>query len=272
MFKSDIYPSVNKLLLRSPETILSVLNSIAKYASFDMMPLLSEKSFLDNALSNAYSSNENTKRNAQALFNTILSKAETNDEASTSKIIKTLMKLPAGKNTPEAKQFAYSTCTFFNSLPINVIKDTVNQLITLSGRESNETTIKSINDDIAYLLNIMPDDKINQDIINNVMQYLTNGLSKGSKSAIRLAHLSGIKNCLNEKTFKFVDGNNKGLIDLVNALLNTLKKVQTSGIGMLNTNTVKDVPSSAEGYYSIEWLQNYTKWENENQKSVVGKY
>ncbi|ORX50637.1 ARM repeat-containing protein [Piromyces finnis] len=269
MFKADIYPSVNRLLLRSPETILSVLNNISKYASFDMMPLLSEKSFLDNALSNAYSTNENTKKNAQSLFNTILSKTKTNDESSLSKIIKSLMKLPAGKNTPEAKQFAYSTCTFFSFLPINVVKDTVNQLITLSGRESNELTIKSIDNNIAYLLSIMPEDKANQDIINSVMQYLTNGLSKGSKSAIRLAHLSGIKNCLNEKTFKFVSENNKGLVDLVNTLLNTLKKVQTSGIGMLNTNTVKDIPSSAEGYYSIEWLQNYSKWENENQKSVV---
>jgi len=96
MFKKDIQPSVARLLLRSPESILSVLNSIAKYATFDMMPLLSEKSFLDSALSNAYSTNENTKRNAQSLFKTILSKNSSSDEATTNKIIKALMKVPAG--------------------------------------------------------------------------------------------------------------------------------------------------------------------------------
>lgn len=133
-------------------------------------------------------------------------------------------------------------------------------------------TIKSINEDISYLINIMPEDKINQEIINSVMQYLTTSLSKANKSAIRLAHLSGIKNCLNEKSFKYISNNNKGLLDLVNVLLNTLKKVQTAGIGMLNTNTVKDVPSSAEGYYSVEWLQNFTEWEKKFlKKSVVGK-
>jgi len=118
----------------------------------------------------------------------------------------------------------------------------------------------------------MPEDKLNQEVINSVMQYLTTSLSKANKSAIRLAHLFGIKHCLNEKSFKFISNNNKGLLDLINVLLNTLKKVQTAGIGMLNTNTVKDVPSSAEGYYCIEWIQNFSKWEKDNlSKSVVGK-
>lgn len=96
MFKKEIQPSISRLLLRSPETILSSLSSIAKYASFDMMPLLSEKSFLDSALSNAYSTNDNTKRNAQSLFKVILNKNTSTDETSISKIIKALMKVPAG--------------------------------------------------------------------------------------------------------------------------------------------------------------------------------
>ncbi|TPX65734.1 hypothetical protein SpCBS45565_g04973 [Spizellomyces sp. 'palustris'] len=262
VFQKEIVAAGERLLLRSPEVVIRVLDHTARHVQFDLSSIFRAK-FADTLFNNMKSTNESVRSDAANFFQTLCSKSA--DEGELAKVVDVAMKAFGSKApSAEQRQMYYTALSHIPALPA-VSRKLIESAPALSTKESNETSLHVLFQALAphvhgYLTSPSPDVKV----VTSLLQYLTSGVSD-AKSGTRRAFLGLLANAVKGSALVAL---HDGLSKLVDAIIKIVGKVQAAGVALLDPK--KETPALVEGYYGVGWLQEVVQWERAQKKVVVG--
>ncbi|KAF9109015.1 translational activator of GCN4 [Mortierella sp. AM989] len=141
VFKTDLLPTIERLVLRAPEIVFALLVHLVKALSFDPSPIFSS-SLQDPLLNGLRSTSELVRTSSNALFKQLSQLCK--EEEHVLKVVTEMTKqLTTGKiSSPEQRGIFYdcignTAATKSESVSAKALQG----LITMSGKESNETAV-----------------------------------------------------------------------------------------------------------------------------------
>lgn len=264
LFQKDIVPSAERLLLRSPEVVINVLDHTIKYLPFDLSKCFREK-FAEPLLNSMKSTNATVRSDAASLFETLCVKSS--NEAEVVKIVDIVIKALTTKG-PSAEQ-RHSFYTALSRLPPlrTVSQRILEHAPTLTNKESNDTAlqnfVRSLSPHVqAYLTAAQAPDR---KVISGFVEFLLAGLND-VKSGTRRAYLSLTTAALTAPQLEALGG---GLEKLVDRVEKVVENVQKAGIALLDPK--KETPALVEAYLGVRWLQEVQLGQFENNGPVYVK-
>ncbi|KAI8916484.1 armadillo-type protein [Powellomyces hirtus] len=246
-FRKSVLPSSERLLLRSPEVVIKVLDYTLRCVEFDVSEIFREK-FADNLLNNMRSTNQLVRQDASSLFATLCSKSE--DEKESTKVAELLLKTITGKGpSVEQRQAYYTAISRLASLP-QVSKRIVEGAAPLVTKESNEIGLQILLQAVAvhlraYLSSPSPDVKV----VAAAVAFVKAGVND-SKSATRRAFLMLVATAIKGDTAKVLGA---GINDIDDAVRKVVDRVSAAGVAILDPK--KETPALAEAFTAMRWIQ-----------------
>ncbi|KAG0302645.1 translational activator of GCN4 [Dissophora globulifera] len=141
-FKSDILPTVDRLVLRAPEIVFAVLVHLVNALSFDPSDIFSTTSLLDPLLNGLRSSSEAVRVSAIALFKQLAKLSK--EEEHVLKVVTEISKqLTTGKvSSPDHRGIFYDCVGKTAATKSDVVSAKALQGLTpMTAKESNETAV-----------------------------------------------------------------------------------------------------------------------------------
>ncbi|KAI8822725.1 armadillo-type protein [Chytriomyces cf. hyalinus JEL632] len=140
MLQNQLRMSAERLMLRSPEFILRIFQSIIKPVAFGLSQLFREK-FVDSLLNNMKSTNEAIRADAASLFETFASKSSNGDDLL--KVAHVVLKAFTGASFFLARN---TSIVLFNSASFPAVTPAISgkiisALIPLTAKETSETSL-----------------------------------------------------------------------------------------------------------------------------------
>ncbi|KAI8587499.1 armadillo-type protein [Geranomyces variabilis] len=248
VFQKTILASSERLLLRSPEVVIKVLDYTLRCVGFDISAIFREK-FADVLLNSSFrSTNAVVRHDAASLFATLCSKSS--DEKELVKIADLLLKSAVAKApSVEHRQSYYTAIGQLSGLP-EVSRKIVEGGPALVVKESHEAALQLLLQSIAthlrtYLISPSPDAKV----VTASVAFVKNGLND-SKAVTRRAFLALTLIAFKPDTLATIGSSAK---DIDDAVRKSIDRVSASGVALLDPK--KETPLLAEAYMAIRWIQ-----------------
>ncbi|KAH6566502.1 hypothetical protein BASA60_009434 [Batrachochytrium salamandrivorans] len=241
-YQTYVISAADRLLLRSPEVALKVLDHFTRYVSFDVGVVFREK-FADSLLNQFKSSNEVIRHDAAAFYRTLSQKSSKDTDLLG--VVDIIVKAMSDHRVLFFSMLAHlpSTSAALSGKIISVIP-------SLVAKESNDLVMVAAlsafgNHVSAYLSH----NKCDAQVIAGASFFLISGI-KDLKSGVRKAHLSAIAVLVQHPQNFSSFG--QGVIGLIDALIGLTEKAQAAGIALLDLK--KDTPTFAEACISVQFI------------------
>ncbi|KAK5667273.1 translational activator of GCN4 [Batrachochytrium dendrobatidis] len=247
-YTSQLLTASDRLLLRSPEVAIKVLDYFTRFVEFDVGKMFIEK-FADSLLNQLKSTNETIRTDAIAFYNTLLQKtADTNDLIAVVDIISKAM--TAKSPLPEHRVLYYFLLNDVPQTSLAVSEKIILAIPTLLAKETNEPALAAALSAFGtHFSAYISSSESKQDNITTGATFLIKGI-KDVKSTVRRAYLYAIKALLNSSKDLFKLGTNLSCI--ITALITLAEKVQAAGIALLDPK--KETPFFAEACMSVQFI------------------
>ncbi|KAJ3153392.1 translational activator of GCN4 [Geranomyces michiganensis] len=248
VFQTTILPSSERLLLRSPEVVIKVLDYTLRCVDFDISGIFREK-YADVLLNNSFRSTDAIVRHdAASLFQTLCSKSR--DEKELVKIVDLLLKSAVAKApSVEHRQTYYAAISQLPAQP-EVSRKIIEGAPALVLKESHEVGLQLLLQSVgvhlrSYLTSPAPDAKA----VTAAVTFVKNGLND-SKAVTRRAFFALALIALKPDTLAILCDSAK---DIDDAARKAIDRVSASGVALLDSK--KETPLLAEAYMAIQWIQ-----------------
>lgn len=267
LFCSKMLPTIERLLLRSPETallgnihtflILSVVtNDLLSRLEFDCSDILQRIS--EPLLNQTKSSSEILRLNAVKLLTTLLSKSK---EDIAIQSVASLFINQFSKN-PSLEQRA-SLYSFIPKFPDSALVMFLTHLPAIVAKESNEAMFTTVMNHVSKLVYSYFKSESNGVELTVLFTWIASGLNNTTSSR-RSAHLEILSRISTLNISKRIE------TKLFNAIssktIQLVQKVKSFGFQILDT-TKKDVPAFSEGLFGLNYILNLIKLEYETLQS-----
>ncbi|KAJ3022842.1 translational activator of GCN4 [Thoreauomyces humboldtii] len=248
VFLNDIFPASERLLLRSPEVVIKVLDYTLRYVECDLSSTFRAK-FAEMLFTNMRSTNAVVRADAAKMFRTLCERSK--DEKELVQIFDVLLKLLSGKApTVDQRQAYYAAILGLASGPV-VARKVIESAPSLVGKESNDVGLELLLQAIARHLDIyVKTETPDAAVLSSAAAFVKAGLNDG-KAGTRRAFLTLLSVTLRGDSLKpLCAGPSK---DIIQAAKGIVEKVQAAGIAL--TDPKKETPGLAEAYFATSWLQ-----------------
>ncbi|KAI8828909.1 armadillo-type protein [Chytriomyces cf. hyalinus JEL632] len=265
MLQNQLCASAERLMLRSPENILRIFESIIKPVAFDLSQLFREK-FVDSLLNNMKSTNEAIRADAASLFEAFASKSSNGDDLL--KFADVVSKaFTARSPSPETRALYFSILTSFAAVTPAISGKLLSALIPLTAKETSETALLACFAALAahseaYLATS------DSSILTQLVTFITSGLTDAKSSNLIRKSILGL---LNKTSFEALSTRlaEKSLLGVCEACIKCLDKVQAGGTALLVDNGAKrENPVLVEGYLAFQFIVGFAVWEVKSGKAV----
>ncbi|KAI8816085.1 armadillo-type protein [Fimicolochytrium jonesii] len=247
VFDKEIAPTSERLLLRSPEVVIKVLDYTIRSVDFDVSKQFRTK-YADAVLNHMRSTNDVVRLSAADFFKTFCSKS-TEEKELVAVVDLTAKALTTKGPSVDQRQMYYSALSQLPALPA-VAKKVFESSPALVTKESNDTCLQFLLQAIAiHIRAYFESPAADAKVIASIVAFVKGGVSD-AKSGTRRAFLSLLPIAFQGEALKALGGAWK---DLVDPVVKLVEKVQSSGIALLDLK--KDTPALVEGYLAIRWLQ-----------------
>ncbi|KAI8829327.1 hypothetical protein BJ741DRAFT_388421 [Chytriomyces cf. hyalinus JEL632] len=266
MLQNQLCASAERLMLRSPEFILRIFESIIKPVAFDLSQLFREK-FVDSLLNNMKSTNEAIRSDAASLFETFASKSSNGGELL--KVADVVLKaFTARSPSPETRALYFSILTSFPAVTPAISGKIIAALIPLTAKETSEPALLACFAVLAahseaYLATS------DSSILTQLVTFIASGLTDAKSSNLIRKSILGL---LNKTSFEALSTRlpEKSLLGVCEACIKCLDKVQAGGTALLvDTGAKKENPVLVEGYLAFQFVVGFAVWE-ENSGNAIG--
>ncbi|KAH6560638.1 hypothetical protein BASA62_010347 [Batrachochytrium salamandrivorans] len=247
-YQTYVISAADRLLLRSPEVALKVLDHFTRYVSFDVGVVFREK-FADSLLNQFKSSNEVIRHDAAAFYRTLSQKSSKDTDLLG--VVDIIVKAMSAKSPlPDHRVLFFSMLAHLPSTSAALSGKIISVIPSLVAKESNDLVMVAAlsafgNHVSAYLSH----NKCDAQVIAGASFFLISGI-KDLKSGVRKAHLSAIAVLVQHPQNFSSFG--QGVIGLIDALIGLTEKAQAAGIALLDLK--KDTPTFAEACISVQFI------------------
>ncbi|KAJ3234763.1 translational activator of GCN4 [Chytriomyces hyalinus] len=265
MLQNQLCASAERLMLRSPEFILRIFESIIKPIAFDISQLFRVK-FVDSLLNNMKSTNEAIRADAASLFKTFASKSSNADELL--KVADVVLKaFTARSPSPETRALYFSILASFPAVTPAISGKIIATLIPLTAKETSEPALLACFAALAahteaYLATS------DSSILTQLVTFITSGLTDAKSSNLIRKSILGL---LNKTSFEALSTRlaENSLLGVCEACIKCLDKVQAGGTALLvDTGAKKENPVLVEGYLAFQFVVGFSVWEEKSGKAV----
>ncbi|KAI8994402.1 armadillo-type protein [Gaertneriomyces semiglobifer] len=245
-FRTEILPNATRLLLRSPEVVLRVLDYTFRHFVFDMSQFFAD-SFVASLAGHLKSTNEVVRRDAIGLFATLCSKSA--EEKPLVKVVDELVKAILTKAPSVDQRIGYYTCLGRLNPSVNgVAQKVADNVSALVAKESNESCaaylMQSVASFVKTVLLQLPQ-SINAETLT---QSIASGLADG-KGANRRTWITLLCLAIDSKAFNLMKPEKQK--KLINGVTDLVEKTDKAGVAVLDPKKDMEV---MEGVSGLWWL------------------
>ncbi|CAG8555168.1 3621_t:CDS:10, partial [Cetraspora pellucida] len=259
-FQTKLIPVFEKLLLRAPEIVLSVLASLVKYLSFDLSNFL-KKNFLQPLLVHIRSSNKTVQADAITLLKILVEKS-CNDDVLID-IVKDIIQALSGGTvkvaSPEHRIILFQTLGHIHRTP-NVSKTVIEGLLPIVLKESNENSLAKAIDALGLHLKLLLSMK-DEILVEKVTGSIAEGLAS-AKTGERKAWATVIGRLAWEET-------GYPSISLRNIIFKSLAPL-TLTMEKIQANALNFIGGPIEGYILVAITEGRAaNWNDEEINALI---
>ncbi|KAI9103109.1 armadillo-type protein [Phlyctochytrium arcticum] len=265
VFTKEISSVAERLVLRSPEVVLRVLDQTVRHVQFDMSTLFRQK-YAEMLFTQLKSTNEDVRRDAAAFFATLCSKSSKAPEMV--KVFEMAQKAIVAKGpSAENRQSFYVAISHIPTSPV-VAKSVVATAPLLTAKETNEASLAALAQALVpHVTEFLASKEFESKALSDLISFFISGISD-VKSGVRRAILSLLVDASTEKTFATLLSTESATCQkLVDVIVKAIKNVQAAGVALVDPK--KETPALVEAYLGMEWIQQALLWEQQNNSQLV---
>ena len=242
LVNNHVFAHIDRLLLRSPEVVLSFVAGLVEQSSLDYSDVLLGK-LSDSLLNQFKSKSDDIKQDALRLYQALMAKS---DESSLEQVVQVILNgLTSKSPTPDQRVYFYRAIASIKPF-VNGSTQVVQKLVGLLLKESSEPVLMSG----ANALGVHAKMVLSAGEDQASLKLLLSGLND-SKSLMRIASLQALLLACDETVQTNLD-------ELVQVLIKITQDVQAAGITILDPK--KDTRTYVEGVYASLILVKLICW------------